>query len=60
MENNETQQNLILVVSGTESFLAKSLVTKLDSMGLQARFTTGDIKEIDEMKDAVELIIYFM
>ena len=50
----------ILVVSPAESFLAKSLVSKLESGGLEAEFSHGDVKEIGRLRDSIELIIFFM
>ena len=50
----------VLVVSTTESFLAKSLVGKLETVGIPVAFNRGDIKEIDRYRQQVELIILFM
>ncbi len=60
MANQITDQGTILVISSTESFLAKSLVTKLETSGMHAMFSNGNIKEIDELRSKIELFIFFM
>lgn len=51
---------MILVVSETDSFLATSLVGKLESEGHKALLSHGAIKEIEQIRDSIELIILFM
>ena len=54
------EQGKVLVICPTESFLAKSLVTKIESLGCGAELTHGDIKAIDKIRDKIELLIFFM
>ncbi len=58
-ENEAVEQNTVLVVSATESFLAKSLVAKIEDGGLKAVFSHGEIKEIDRVRSQIALIILF-
>ena len=58
MEDNK--KGKILVISPTESFLAKGLVSKINAERLDAVLLTGQIKEIDPLRDETELIIIFM
>ena len=53
-------QGKVLVVSPTESFLAKSLVSKLGATGIDAVFSKGEIKEIERIRTEIELIILFL
>ena len=55
-----SDQGIVLIVSAAESFLAKSLVSKLEGYGVSALFTHGDIKDIDKNREHIELIILFM
>ncbi len=50
----------VLVVSSTESFLANSLVSKIEGEGLKACLSHGDIKEIENQREGTELIILFL
>ncbi len=50
----------VLTVCKTESFLAKSLISKLNDSGIEAVMSHGDIKEIKGFKEHIELIILFM
>ena len=58
MQGNE--QGIVLVVSNSESFLAKSLVSKLQASVLPAELTHGEIKEIERYREKIELIILFL
>ena len=60
MENQRNEKREVLVISSSESFLAKSLVSKIESGGFSAVFSHGDIKEIDRHRDNIELLILFM
>lgn len=60
MDIQRTDQGIVLVVNAAESFLAKSLVTKIQSSGLAAEFSRGEIKEIDILREKIELVILFM
>ena len=50
----------VLIVSHTETFLAKSLITKLQSAGIFPEFARTDIKEIGKYADSMELMILFL
>lgn len=56
----DNKKGKILVISPTESFLAKGLVSKINAERLDAVLLTGQIKEIDPLRDETELIIIFM
>ncbi|MCR5688464.1 MAG: response regulator [Lachnospiraceae bacterium] len=56
----DSQQGMVLVVSATDSFLAKSLVSKLESMGIGAGFSHGQIKDVEKLRGNIELFILFM
>ena len=60
MFDKSLEQGKILVVSATESFLAKSLVSKIEGNGQEVMFSQGDIKEIGRERDKIELIILFV
>ncbi|MCR5302410.1 MAG: response regulator [Lachnospiraceae bacterium] len=55
-----TEQGLVLVVSDTDSFLASSLVSKLESEGIAAQLCHGRIKEVETVREKIELIILFL
>ncbi|MCR4798329.1 MAG: response regulator [Lachnospiraceae bacterium] len=56
---NINYQKKILIVSPTESFLAKSLASKLEAERHKTLLSKGKIKEIDEQREQIELIIVF-
>ena len=60
MDSQNAQQGMVLVVSDTDSFLASSLVTKLETAGIAAGFCHGRINEVETVRDRIELIILFM
>ena len=64
MDDLELTQNRelgkVVVISSTDSFLAKSLVSKVESNGLKAVFSHGEIKEIEKMREEIELLILFL
>ncbi len=60
MNSQNSQQGMVLVVSDTDSFLASSLVTKLETTGIAAGLSHGQIKEIEQLRDRIELIILFL
>ena len=60
MGNQNEKSGRVLIVSETDSFLASSLVSKLNGNGISSFFTHGNIKEIDKHRDVIELIILFM
>ena len=49
-----------LIVSFTEGFLAKSLLTKLTDADIPAEIATADIKEIKKHADNMELVVLFL
>ncbi len=51
---------MVLVVSDTDSFLASSLVTKLETLGIKAALSHGKIKETENYRESIELVILFM
>ena len=59
MENN-TDAGKVVIVSVSDSFLAKSLITKLDGAGISSVFSHADIKELDKYAEDMELVILFM
>ncbi len=58
MENNTPRK--VMVVSATESFLAKSLVDKLKGEELDTIHVFGDITELEKVRRGIELIILYM
>ncbi len=60
MDLHNNDHGKVLVVSSAESFLAKSLVSKLGTGGLETVYSHGDIKEIGRIRDSIELVILFM
>lgn len=57
---DDNTRGKILVISPTESFLAKGLVSKINAERLNAVLLNGQIKEIDPLREETELIIIFM
>ncbi len=57
--STENNAGKVVIISATDSFLAKSLITKLDDVGIEAVFSHSDIKEIETLKD-MELVILFL
>ncbi len=60
MLDNNNVQGKVIVISGSESFLAKSLVSKMQAGGLSVELTSFEIKEIEKWRDRIELIVLFM
>ena len=62
MDNNETGQ--VAIISATESFLAKSLISKFAGNGIRTKFLHAKIKEIetalDDEETQTELLILYM
>ncbi len=50
----------VVIVSWTDSFLAKSLVTKLSEMELQGVYARADIREIEPYCEGMEMVVLFM
>ena len=59
MENNEGAGR-IAIISMTDSFLAKSLITKLEGAGISSVFAHAEIKEMENCTEGTELLIFFM
>lgn len=57
---DDNTRGKILVISPTESFLAKGLVSKINAERLNAVLLNGQIKEIDPLREETELIIIFL
>ncbi|MCR4807107.1 MAG: response regulator [Lachnospiraceae bacterium] len=60
MDDLNTGRGKVLIVSEKESFLASSLVQKLDASGTLSMLSHGNIKEIDGERDNIELVILFL
>jgi CheY-like chemotaxis protein len=58
--NEQTEPRNVIIVSVSESFLAKSLVTKLNSLGIGASFVKAEIKEMKTRISDAALIILFL
>ena len=50
----------VLIISASDSFLAKSLITKLAGADIKAVFAHANIKEIDPYDEDMELAILFL
>ncbi|MBR4530413.1 MAG: response regulator [Lachnospiraceae bacterium] len=59
MESN-TDKGKVLIVSVAESFLAKSLITRLKDAGVRSELIRAQIREIEEHAADVALIILFL
>ncbi len=57
-DNNGTGK--VVIISATDSFLAKSLLTKLESANVRPAFAHADIEEIKSYSEVMELVILFM
>ncbi len=53
------KKELVAVISPSDSFLARSLISKIEAIGFGTFFSHGNIKEIEPMRDSIELFIYF-
>ena len=58
--NYDTVAGKGLIVSATDSFLAKSLISKLESVNVRPAFAHADIEEIKSYSQVMELVILFM
>ena len=59
MDDGIREQGKVLIVSPAESFLAKSLVSKLEEHDLGVIYSRGEIKDVSEKREETELIILF-
>lgn len=57
---NSTEVGKVVVISAKDSFLAKSLMTKLEEINIKTAFAHTDIKEIEGCAGEAELVILFM
>lgn len=57
---DDRRQEAVLVVSETDSFLASSLVGKLETEGIPVVYSHGSISDIQKSREKIELIILFM
>lgn len=60
MSEKNTDNANVVIISASESFLAKSLVSKLSDSGIEAVFSHADIKEIEAASEKAALFILFM
>ncbi|MCR5501722.1 MAG: response regulator [Lachnospiraceae bacterium] len=58
--NEFTESGKVLIISSSDSFLAKSLVTKLEGVDIRAVFSHSKIREIEDHIADTELVILFM
>ncbi len=59
MDEN-SREGKAVIISATDSFLAKSLITKLEGCGVATDFSHSDIKEIEAHTEGLQLVILFM
>lgn len=57
---NSTEVGKVVVISAKDSFLAKSIVTKLEEINIKTAFAHTDIKEIEGCAGEAELMILYM
>ncbi|MCR5727626.1 MAG: response regulator [Lachnospiraceae bacterium] len=50
----------VVIVSATDTFLAKSIMTKLDKARISSVFAHADIKDIEQYANEMELIVLFL
>ncbi len=60
MQDGKQAGAKVAIVSASDSFLAKSLNTKLGGNGVAAAFSHADIKEIEVLLQSAELIVLFL
>ena len=60
MLNNSLDNTKVVIVSASDSFLAKSLIGKLESVGMETVFAHADIKEIEAVSEDTQLFVLFM
>ncbi|MCR5650245.1 MAG: response regulator [Lachnospiraceae bacterium] len=58
--DNDQKQGEVIVISSTESFLAKSLIGKITSNDIKATLSHGEIKDIEPKRENLELVVLFM
>ena len=60
MDTADNSRGEVIVISSTESFLAKSLVSKIVSNDIEATLSRGEIKDIESKRETLELVVLFM
>ncbi len=55
-----TDAGKVVIIGTSDSFLAKSLVTKLERSDISSEFTLANIKELEKHTEEMELAILFM
>ncbi len=60
MDKDNYSRGKVLVISASESFLAKSLVSKVDAEGINVDFSKGEIRDIERQREKIELLVLFM
>ena len=60
MLNNSLDNTKVVIVSASDSFLAKSLIGRLESVGMETVFAHADIKEIQAVSEDTQLFVLFM
>ena len=60
MDTAVNSRGEVVIISSTESFLAKSLLGKITSNDIDAFLSRGEIKEIEPKREKIELIVLFM
>lgn len=58
--NDQTEARNVVIVSVSDSFLAKSLASKTKSLGIRSSFVHAEIKEMKSQVSEAALIILFM
>ena len=58
--DNSTEVGKVVVISAKDSFLARSLVTRLERINIKTAFAHTNIKEIERCASEAELMILFM
>lgn len=54
------EKGKVLIISATDSFLAKSILSRMEMSGIPAVFDHGNIKTIDGMRNEIEIIVLYL
>ncbi|MBO4373570.1 MAG: response regulator [Lachnospiraceae bacterium] len=60
MDDTKQGRAEVAVISSNDSFLAKSLISKITSNDIDAFLSRGDIKDIEREREKIELVVFFM
>ena len=60
MDDTRQARGEVAVISSNDSFLAKSLISKITSNDIDAFLSHGEIKDIEREREKVELVVFFM